>query len=502
MYGDEGDDSMHGAGGDDTLDGGPDNDFVSGGPGDDYLYGGSGKDTLIGGSGVDQLYGGSGNDTLVSGYGGGAPIDVASLADAAFDEGGFMDGGIGDDTLRVDVFLDGALSVDGGADTDVIDFSASVNVWAAGIPSGLPTNLLDLESGIGETPFGGQLTVARVENITGGEYRDEFYGNDSGNILKGRSGNDVLEGRGGADTLDGGAGHDVAQYTSAPGGVEVDLTRTLQNFVGNGDAAGDTLISIEELRGSDFGDIFRGTSAGGEVLSGDAGGDILEGRGGGDTLEGGPGFDYASYESSAGRVEVSLSGSGFAGSVVGADAAGDTLIEIEGLIGSAYNDVLVGNEGVNALKGGAGADQLTGGLGTDFFTGGSGADVFKYLSVLDSNGMFGVRDAILDFERSFAIPVPNPDGSFGAVVVPGDRIDLSAIDANQLAGATGNQAFNFIGGQGFTAAGQVRVIQTEDIYDRSYSLVQAEVNGDNVADFQLTVYTVNGSLLGATDLIF
>nr|WP_114947660.1 hypothetical protein [Microvirga calopogonii] len=45
----------------------------------------------------------------------------------------------------------------------------------------------------------------------------------------------------------------------------------------------------------------------------------------------------------------------------------------------------------------------------------------------------------------------------------GDRIDLSAIDANVKKG--GNQAFSFIGTNGFTAAGQVRYEKTsKDTY--------------------------------------
>ena len=108
--------------------------------------------------------------------------------------------------------------------------------------------------------------MARVENIAGGDYRDEFYGDNSANILRGHGNADVLEGRGGADTLDGGTGHDVAQYTSASSAVEVDLSLTTQSMtivragrtISNGDAAGDVLQSIEEVRGSNYDDVLRG----------------------------------------------------------------------------------------------------------------------------------------------------------------------------------------------------------------------------------------------------
>ncbi len=42
----------------------------------------------------------------------------------------------------------------------------------------------------------------------------------------------------------------------------------------------------------------------------------------------------------------------------------------------------------------------------------------------------------------------------GAGAALGDRIDLTTIDANSL--AAGNQAFAYIGGAAFTAAGQLR----------------------------------------------
>ena len=517
MYGDAGDDTMFGAGGNDTLAGGGDNDSIYGGGGDDNLFGDSGSDTLVGESGVDHLYGGSGRDFLWSGHGSNLfPINGA--ANAIFDKGGFLSGGSGDDDLNVEVFLDGALSLDGGFDTDWVIFR-SANTWQNGIPTSIPSNVLDLESGIGATALGGSLTVARVENIAGGDYRDEFYGDDSANILRGDGNNDVLEGRGGADTLDGGSGHDVAQYTSASSRVEVDLSLTTQSMtivragrtISNGDAAGDVLQSIEEVRGSNYDDVLRGRTGNfAETLSGDAGNDTLEGRAGGDTLKGSTGFDFASYESSSGGVNVMLARLGMSSSAQFNDAAGDTLVDIEGLIGSFFNDTLIGNDDANELRGGngadvlsglggadtilggAGVDEISGGLGRDTMYGQGGADIFKFFGVLDSNGTFIQRDLIQDFTR---------DQLSATGVIPGDTIDLSAIDANQ--GATGNQNFDFRGSQAFTAAGQVRVVEATDSAGRVYNLVQAEVTGDNVADFQLSVYTmtIDNVLLTTSDFV-
>ena len=51
--------------------------------------------------------------------------------------------------------------------------------------------------------------------------------------------------------------------------------------------------------------------------------------------------------------------------VSGGHAEGDVLTEIENVIGSGYDDVLVGNDGANRLEGGPGADMLDGGPGSD-----------------------------------------------------------------------------------------------------------------------------------------
>src|SRR5215217_5047713 len=99
-----------------------------------------------------------------------------------------------------------------------------------------------------------------------------------------------------------------------------------------------------------------------DTLQGFAGNDILVGNAGGDVLDGGDGSDFASYSTSALGITVSLinpsSNTG--------DAAGDSYISIENLIGSANADVLIGDDTNNFLRGLAGADVLNGLGGFDF----------------------------------------------------------------------------------------------------------------------------------------
>jgi hypothetical protein len=62
-------------------------------------------------------------------------------------------------------------------------------------------------------------------------------------------------------------------------------------------------------------------------------------------LDGGGGNDTASYAHSSAAVSVDL----LAGSAVGGDAQGDTLVSIESLIGSGGSDTLRGNADANAI---------------------------------------------------------------------------------------------------------------------------------------------------------
>ena len=84
------------------------------------------------------------------------------------------------------------------------------------------------------------------------------------------------------------------------------------------------------------------------------------------------GIDTASYASSSGGVTVFLDGT--AG--VGGDAAGDTLDNVENLVGSGFDDLLFDGAGANSINGGDGRDNIVAlNGGSDTLNGGDENDI-------------------------------------------------------------------------------------------------------------------------------
>ena len=133
------------------------------------------------------------------------------------------------------------------------------------------------------------------------------WGSQGDDTLTGNAGNNHLYGRGGNDTLYGLAGND-------------------------------TLYGHE----------------GDDTLNGDDGDDTLDGGDGADALDGGDGSDTADYSGSNAGVIVSLA----TGAGAGGHAQGDTLTNIENVIGSDHADILAGDASANSLQGGPSNDVV------------------------------------------------------------------------------------------------------------------------------------------------
>ena len=349
-------------------------DFIIGTDGDDTLNGGGGNDRLVGGKGDDTLNGGDGDDLLVGGKG----------ADT-------LNGGAGIDTVSYEYV---AVSL---ADGIIADLSNNANN---------DDNTDDQHSDIYIAT--GDRFIS-IENLIGSQGDDTLTGDSGDNELRGRAGNDILLGGDGHDTLYG----------------------------ENGD---DTLIGgdgHDRLYGGDGDDRLNGGD-GHDILLGGDGDDMLIGGAGADWLNGGDGEDTASYEGSDEGVTVNLTvsrqskGNTNDGTTNG-HASNDTLVNIENLTGSGYDDVLkgdsennviIGNAGIDTLDGDDGDDILYGGGGDDTVTGGDGDD--RFVLSADDTG----SDTVTDFGTgSDKVRVNSTAGTETTLAALGLSIAASGSDA-------------------------------------------------------------------------
>jgi Ca2+-binding RTX toxin-like protein len=171
-------------------------------------------------------------------------------------------------------------------------------------------------------------------DITGTDASEELVGTAGPDLICALGGNDTIDGLGGNDTIYGGSGNDVIE-----GG------------------------------------------AGNDLLHGEDGHDRLVGGIGNDFLDGGPNpfvvlpdgwrdpttGDRAGYGESPNGVTVNLA----TGTASGWGT--DTLVGIENVFGSAFNDVLTGNDAPNVLWGDSGSDVISGSAGMDRIYGGDDA---------------------------------------------------------------------------------------------------------------------------------
>jgi Ca2+-binding RTX toxin-like protein len=405
LDGQAGDDTLNGGAGNDELQGWSGNDTINGGDGDDEISGDWGNDTIDAGAGDDFIDDGTGNDVVHAGAGsdeilascGNAPEEGDLTNDDTYDGGSGAAGEI--DLVSYENALAGI----------VVDLTlASGQVSSAGP---------DDAAGVGTDQ------LIDIEAVRGSGFDDVMTGNSGDNILDGGSGNDTITDGAGSDTIYGGFGDDIilastgagndvydgdqydpdggavdfnpnfdtVSYANALAGITVDLTLAEGQVrsAGDTDAAGigvDTLLNIERVSGTQFDDSFTGNDGdnsfhgegGNDTLSGGAGNDTLNGGDGNDYLDGGDGIDRASYIDSANGVHVSLAIS--SAQVTGQGV--DTLVNIETLGGSLYDDELTGNAGANKLYGLAGNDALNGGAGADTMLGGLGDDNY----VVDNAG--------------------------------------------------------------------------------------------------------------------
>ncbi len=413
--------NLNGGNFDDTIRGDDGDNVLNGRNGDDFIRGRQGNDVLIGGAGNDTLNGNQGEDRFIV-----TSIDETDVFDGGQDtndETGSADLATGD-TVDLSGLMEGVF-----VDLDQ-EFAGIANPGLS--QDGFIRNIGSI--GGGEITF--EADLIDVENVFGTEFADRLFGNAEDNVLTGLGGDDVFHGFGGSDIIDGGEGTDLVLFNQALESIDADLT---EGFVIVGDDTS-TLVAIENLNGGNFDDTIRGDD-GDNVLNGRDGNDLIRGRQGDDTLIGGAGSDTldgnqgddrlivtsideaelfdggqdtndtqdAADLSTGDTVDLSgftegvfvdldaefagvnvpgLSQNGFIrnfGTLNGGEITFEAhLIEVENVIGTAFEDRLFGNAENNVLTGLGGDDIFHGFGGSDIIDGGEGTDLVLFNQAVES----------------------------------------------------------------------------------------------------------------------
>ena len=249
-----------------------------------------------------------------------------------------------------------------------------------------------------DTMFGGQgddfiHADKGDDSVSGGDGIDNIFGSDGNDYLDGGRGDDAMNGGQGNDIIKGGEGNDELIGNEGDDWIEGGLGGDLLN----GDIGAPT--GQTPLYGGN--DVLIGGPDGGDRMQGFNGDDIMLGIGSFDKFEGRLGFDWASYEEARFGVDADLTRREFIAANGAVDTIRDFFIAVEGVSGSAHDDILKGSDnskllttkdelsnvnlitglsgffdpgpvlfdGGNIMLGGSGSDRMIGGGGNDILDG-------------------------------------------------------------------------------------------------------------------------------------
>jgi len=300
-------------------------DFVGGDLGDDTMHGLDGNDRLSGGSGDDMLYGETGNDTLEGGLG-----------------DNFLYGGSGYDTLYATSKFGSTGELMTNSNQTVIASTGQSLSISLTVPEAIDGTTATIEGLINCSISESGADIARIFIVSNDEFIKEI---DVSTLISTPSGLKFTT--------------NIANLTRIDNTITVQVTAT--------DTDSTALFVTQRVV----------TEKGTNELFGGSGNDKLISSLGSDYLNGGTGNDTASYEKAASSVSVNLSLLGMQDTLGGGV---DTLMYIENLLGSNFNDTLTGNSGANKIIGGEGNDTIDGGAGNDTLIGGEGIDTLKYVT--------------------------------------------------------------------------------------------------------------------------
>ena len=410
---------------------------VQGSAGNDNLYGNAasnrllgwyGDDTLAGAAGIDEIYAGGGDD-IVYALGDGDTLNGDS--DSSKTGGNFYYPGT--DLLSYEWATSG---VTVRLATYKYDLSGTkLLAVTAGTAFHAASDFFKDRIGVNSVAVDGTVFGnSTFENLTGSRFKDKLTADQQNNELRGLAGNDELYGLAGDDVLIGGTGadmlygddgRDLADYAGSSAGVQVTLKDDVMGTGVGGDAQGDQLSSIEDLRGTRLADILIGNSADNRLNPG------IARDGNSDHVDGGAGSDTLILDWSQSDIGKGITG-GYSlvpatqqvlyGNFSRQEAATTEVLDnvnfnnierinvtgtgkADTIIGGAGDDIIYGGEGNDALLTGigfaptsTGPDYLAGGINYDIVLAGGGNDVVAVNTGADGNlSLFGgTRFGLID----------------------------------------------------------------------------------------------------------
>ena len=383
--------------------------ILDGGTGADVLTGGKGSDTYVvdGADEVIELNGNSdGLDLVLSSvsYRLAANVEYLTLTGSAAN-------GIGNNLDNQLVGNSGANFLDGRAGADKMDGGSGNDTF---VVDNLGDEITDSSGTDLVMSYVNQTLGNTVENLRlMGINALNGNGNGLNNVVWANIGDNVVDG--GNDTLVAGFRGDTLSYEyGATGGITLDLSVTAAQATGG--SGTDTVSNFEHLTGSTYDDLLSGTDAA-------------------NSLDGSSGVDTVSYESALAGVTVDLTlQTAITGLVT------DTVRNFENIIGSGFDDLLVGDLAANVFDG-------SGGIA-------GGNDTVSYRNVkLDEGGvaanlaLIGPQNTLASGYDSF-ISIENLTGSLNDDSLTGDA------GANILDGSDGNDSLTGAGGADKLNGGQ------------------------------------------------
>ena len=399
-----------------------------------------------------------------------------------------------------------------GADTNYLQYTGDEHVVLGGTAG---DDIII--SSIGDDTLYGDAGNDRLE---GGDGNDEIRGGvgddiitDQGgdDLLKGDDGNDVIHGGNGVNLILGGfgsdfiiTGEDASEAFGGPGNDFILGSKANEQDSGN---EGDDWLEKGNLDGNpgdNFDVLGRDLVNGNDVYLGDGGPDIMNGQGGddimvgssgpGDKYKGASGFDWATFKDDEFGVNIDMTLRAFDAAPLPASAAAilARFAQVEGLSGSAFSDILRGDDidattirtaGVNgsvltniALIGGL---QELLGAGVTFFDagniilGGDGSDIIEGRGgndLIDGDNWLNVRISVRE----------NPDGTGAEIATFDSMVPLIPL----MLGGTYNP-------------GQLQIVREILPGDGGFNFDTAAFSG-NLADYTIAI-DANGTLGDPTD---